>query len=202
LVVECRHDDVDAVVPDDPPLAMMNGVAKIFVNYDGIRRADELVQRLGAIHRLNPIVRVIIAGTFAYFLDDGDKPSLASSAARLAAEQRVGRGSILGLLLGSVAALGYAGSDEPQAARRLLEAVTPVLERMAPTMHHHNSAVQTSRQSISARTVGTLARAKSRAMAKKTTDCSLAWLDRAWSAAASAYRTPCSLPCSAAAAWY
>jgi len=49
-------------------------------------RADELVQRLGAIHRLNPIVRVIIAGTFAYFLDDGDKPSLASSAARLAAD--------------------------------------------------------------------------------------------------------------------
>jgi mannonate dehydratase len=34
--------------PDDPPTAassMMNGVAKIFVNYDGIRRADELVGR-------------------------------------------------------------------------------------------------------------------------------------------------------------
>jgi len=32
--------------PDDPPTtasSMMNGVAKIFVNYDGIRRADELV---------------------------------------------------------------------------------------------------------------------------------------------------------------
>jgi mannonate dehydratase len=34
--------------PDDPPTtasSMMNGVAKIFVNYDGIRRADELVGR-------------------------------------------------------------------------------------------------------------------------------------------------------------
>jgi mannonate dehydratase len=34
--------------PDDPPTAanrMMNGVAKIFVDYDGIRRADELVGR-------------------------------------------------------------------------------------------------------------------------------------------------------------
>jgi DNA-binding CsgD family transcriptional regulator len=108
-----------------------------------IRRADELVQRLGAIHRLNPIVRVIIAATFAYFLEDGDRSSLARSAARLAAERRVGRSSILGLLLGSVAALGHACSDEPEAARRLLKAVTPVLERMEPTMHHHNSAVQT-----------------------------------------------------------
>ena len=81
-----------------------------------IARADVLAaQRLGAIHRLNPIVRVIIAATFAYFLDDGERSSpLARSAARLAAEQRVGRGSILGLLLGSVAALGqHAGSDEP-----------------------------------------------------------------------------------------
>ena len=35
-----------ALHPDDPPTAassMMNGVAKIFVNYDGNRRADELV---------------------------------------------------------------------------------------------------------------------------------------------------------------
>jgi mannonate dehydratase len=28
--------------PDDPPLAMMNGVAKIFTHYDGYRRAEEL----------------------------------------------------------------------------------------------------------------------------------------------------------------
>ncbi len=31
-----------ALHPDDPPVAMMNGVAKVFVNYDGIRRADEI----------------------------------------------------------------------------------------------------------------------------------------------------------------
>jgi mannonate dehydratase len=37
-----------ALHPDDPPTAassMMNGVAKIFVNYEGYRRADELVGR-------------------------------------------------------------------------------------------------------------------------------------------------------------
>ena len=28
--------------PDDPPLAMMNGVAKLFVHHDGYRRAEEL----------------------------------------------------------------------------------------------------------------------------------------------------------------
>ncbi|MFC1526572.1 mannonate dehydratase, partial [Candidatus Latescibacterota bacterium] len=31
-----------ALHPDDPPLAMMNGVAKLFVDYDGYRRAEEL----------------------------------------------------------------------------------------------------------------------------------------------------------------
>jgi len=31
-----------ALHPDDPPLAFMNGVAKIFVNYDGYRRAEEV----------------------------------------------------------------------------------------------------------------------------------------------------------------
>jgi mannonate dehydratase len=31
-----------ALHPDDPPLAMMNGVAKVFINADGYRRADEI----------------------------------------------------------------------------------------------------------------------------------------------------------------
>lgn len=31
-----------ALHPDDPPLAMMNGVAKVFVHYDGYRRAEEI----------------------------------------------------------------------------------------------------------------------------------------------------------------
>jgi len=32
-----------ALHPDDPPVAMMNGVAKIFTHYDGIQRADDIV---------------------------------------------------------------------------------------------------------------------------------------------------------------
>ncbi len=31
-----------ALHPDDPPLSMMNGVAKLFTHYDGIKRADEI----------------------------------------------------------------------------------------------------------------------------------------------------------------
>ena len=31
-----------ALHPDDPPLAKMNGVAKLFTNYDGYRRAEEI----------------------------------------------------------------------------------------------------------------------------------------------------------------
>jgi len=31
-----------ALHPDDPPLAMMNGVAKLFIDYEGYRRAEEI----------------------------------------------------------------------------------------------------------------------------------------------------------------
>ena len=31
-----------ALHPDDPPVAMMNGVAKLFINYDGYKRAEEI----------------------------------------------------------------------------------------------------------------------------------------------------------------
>ena len=31
-----------ALHPDDPPLAKMNGVAKLFTNYDGYRRAEQI----------------------------------------------------------------------------------------------------------------------------------------------------------------
>ncbi len=34
-----------ALHPDDPPIAKMNGVAKVFVHYDGYRRADEIAGR-------------------------------------------------------------------------------------------------------------------------------------------------------------
>ena len=33
-----------ALHPDDPPLAMMNGVAKLFVHYDGYRRAEQIAR--------------------------------------------------------------------------------------------------------------------------------------------------------------
>jgi mannonate dehydratase len=33
-----------ALHPDDPPLAMMNGVAKVFVHYDGIKKAEEIAK--------------------------------------------------------------------------------------------------------------------------------------------------------------
>ena len=34
-----------ALHPDDPPVAKMNGVAKLFTNYDGYRRAEEIAGR-------------------------------------------------------------------------------------------------------------------------------------------------------------
>jgi mannonate dehydratase len=34
-----------ALHPDDPPIPMMNGVAKLFIHYDAIKRADEIAGR-------------------------------------------------------------------------------------------------------------------------------------------------------------
>lgn len=35
-----------ALHPDDPPLAKMNGVAKVFTHYDGYRRAERIAERI------------------------------------------------------------------------------------------------------------------------------------------------------------
>ncbi|MEZ5356166.1 MAG: mannonate dehydratase [Bryobacteraceae bacterium] len=37
-----KHDVRLALHPDDPPLAKMNGVAKLFVHYDGYKRAEQI----------------------------------------------------------------------------------------------------------------------------------------------------------------
>jgi DNA-binding CsgD family transcriptional regulator len=107
-----------------------------------IQRAEELVGQLGSLHRLRVVVRAMMGEAFGYFLEDVSWPELAASAARLAATPRPGRGAILGLMLGAVAALAYVRSGDPRTARRYLGVITPLLERMPPTMHHHNSAVQ------------------------------------------------------------
>lgn len=42
LPVAEKADVKLALHPDDPPVAMMNGVAKLFVHYDGYRRAEQI----------------------------------------------------------------------------------------------------------------------------------------------------------------
>ena len=34
--------DTSALHPDDPPVAKMNGVAKLFTHYEGYRRAEKI----------------------------------------------------------------------------------------------------------------------------------------------------------------
>jgi len=106
-----------------------------------VLRAEDLVRQLGTVHRLRLVVQGSMAGAFGYYLDDVDWSTLAASLAHLAAADRPGHGAILGLLLGNTAALAYARAGDAAAARRYLTVVTPLLQRMAPTMHHHNSAV-------------------------------------------------------------
>ena len=47
LPVAQEADVALALHPDDPPLAMMNGVAKLFYSYDGYHRAEEIASDTG-----------------------------------------------------------------------------------------------------------------------------------------------------------
>jgi DNA-binding CsgD family transcriptional regulator len=102
--------------------------------------AAELVARLHPAHRLHVIIEVPLAIMLAYYLE-GDWPTLARRAAERARAPAVGRQGLLGLHVGACAALAFARAGDRAAADRLLDAVVPVLERMAPTMHHHTFAV-------------------------------------------------------------
>ncbi len=105
-------------------------------------RAKELVERLGPNHRLHVILDANIASVFAYYLG-GDWAALAERTTRLAARPAAGRAGLLGLLLGALAAQCQACLGNAATARDLLAALTPVVERMEPTMHHQNSVVYT-----------------------------------------------------------
>ena len=97
-------------------------------------RAEELVARLGRAHRLR-----VVQSFQAYYLD-GDWPAIAEARARPLADPWAGRIPIQ-LPAAAWAAFAYGRAGLPDEARPLLDALTPVLERMDPRMWTLNGAV-------------------------------------------------------------
>jgi len=98
------------------------------------RQAQEVLPRLGAVHRLR-WGETAAACCLAYYFE-GDWPTLAGTAAQFATSQAAVRLPI-GPLAAAFAAFAYARAGNPAEARRLLECFTPVVERLAP----HNLTV-------------------------------------------------------------
>jgi DNA-binding CsgD family transcriptional regulator len=111
------------------------------------QRTAEIVNRLGPVHRLRAIVNAAREVASAYCLG-GDWAELASRLSELASAPVVGRAGMLGLLVGGATALSWACAGNGAAARTLLATLTPVLQRMPVTMHHHHSAVHTAGSAV------------------------------------------------------
>jgi ATP/maltotriose-dependent transcriptional regulator MalT len=94
------------------------------------QRARELVARLGPQHRLHVILDLVVASLLAY-LTEGDWPELGARAAQLSAEPETGR-TPLGPAWASLAVVNLSRAGAGTECRRLLGALTPVLQRLGP----------------------------------------------------------------------
>jgi DNA-binding CsgD family transcriptional regulator len=102
------------------------------------RQAHERIVRLGAVHRLH-FVEIGLASVLAGFLDV-EWSEVAERATTFAAGTGAAR-SPLGLLSAAFAARNCCYAARGDDARRLLQALTPALERVEPTAYCHGSAV-------------------------------------------------------------
>jgi DNA-binding CsgD family transcriptional regulator len=106
-----------------------------------LRQAQEVVARLGSVHRLR-WVETALAGCLAYYFE-GDWSQLGGISVQVAASPAIARTPI-GPLAGALAAFSYARAGNPAEARRFLECLTPVVERAEPTTLLHNATLCTS----------------------------------------------------------
>lgn len=103
------------------------------------RRARELVERLGPQHRLHLILDLVIASLLAY-LTEGDWAALARRATRCAAGREAARGP-LGPAWAALAIVNLSRTGEEDQCRRLLAALTPVLDRLGPAAFRQSACV-------------------------------------------------------------
>ena len=106
---------------------------------DDEQRARELVARLGPQHRLHLILDLVIATVLAY-LTEGDWDGLARRATRYAASREAARGP-LGPAWATLAVVNLSRTGAEDQCRRLLDALTPVLDRLGPTAFRQSACV-------------------------------------------------------------
>jgi DNA-binding CsgD family transcriptional regulator len=103
------------------------------------RRARELVRRLGPQHRLHLILDLVVASLLAY-LTTGDWHALARCATRHAAGREAARGP-LGPAWAALAVVNLSRTSSEHECRRLLAALTPVLDRLGPMAFRQSACV-------------------------------------------------------------
>lgn len=103
------------------------------------QRARDLVERLGPQHRLHLILDLVVASLLAY-LTDGDWDALAHRARRYAASREAARGP-LGPAWAALAVVNLSRTGAADPCRRLLDALTPVLDRLGPTAFRQSACV-------------------------------------------------------------
>lgn len=103
-----------------------------------LRQGQEVVPRLGSVHRLRR-VETALAGCLAYSFE-GDWSRLAGTTMQVAASPEIARTPI-GPLAAAFAALSYVRAGNPAEAGRVSNCLTPVAERTSPTTLLHNATL-------------------------------------------------------------
>ncbi|HEU5101786.1 MAG TPA: AAA family ATPase, partial [Roseiflexaceae bacterium] len=112
---------------------------ELLLAQETLRRAKDIIARLGAGHRIHRFVPISRGVLLAYFLD-GDWDLLSAEAVEYATSAAARR-SWAGLVAAAFAALSASRAGNPTEARALLQHITSAAEQVAPTTYAHNVAV-------------------------------------------------------------
>jgi hypothetical protein len=112
---------------------------ELLLAQETLRRAQEVIARLGAGHRMHRFIAISRALLLAYFLD-GDWELLTAEAVEYATSAAARRSSA-GMVAAAFAALSASRAGNPTEARVLLQHITSAAEHVAPTTYAHNVAV-------------------------------------------------------------
>lgn len=111
----------------------------LLLGQETLRRAEEVIARLGHSHRIYKFVAISRAAVLAYFLD-GDWPQLAQVALEYATSTAA-RSSSVGSVAAGIAVFSLARAGNVEQARDLLQHVTSIVERASPTTYAQGVAV-------------------------------------------------------------
>jgi len=112
---------------------------ELLLAQETLRRAKQVIARLGAGHRMHRFVPISRTVLLAYFLD-GDWELLSAEAVEYATSAAARRSSA-GMVAAAFAALSVSRAGNPTEARALLQHITSAAEHVAPTTYAHNVCV-------------------------------------------------------------